>query len=94
LEETEKIKESFEVEIVTLRKELQKNDVQQNANKILGEIISIQRPYYDKSGLGYKQTDTKKGSTSSIVAVKRIWQDVFLMTDMGPLHYFLSLKIG
>jgi hypothetical protein len=28
-------------------------------------------------------------STSTIVAVKRILHDRFLMTDMGPLHFFL-----
>jgi hypothetical protein len=33
-------------------------------------------------------------STSTIVAVKRILHDRFLMTDMGPLHFFLGLKIS
>jgi hypothetical protein len=33
-------------------------------------------------------------STSVIVAVKRILHDMFLMTDMGPLHFFLGLKIS
>jgi predicted RNase H-like nuclease (RuvC/YqgF family) len=55
LEEKEKMKESLEAEIVSLRKELQKKDMQQNNTKILDEIINSQRPYYDKSGLGYKQ---------------------------------------
>jgi hypothetical protein len=32
--------------------------------------------------------------TSAIVAVKRILHDRFLMTDMGPLHFFLGLKIS
>jgi hypothetical protein len=32
-------------------------------------------------------------STSVIVAVKRILHDRFLMTDMGPLHFFLGLEI-
>jgi regulator of replication initiation timing len=94
LEENEKMKESFEAEIVSLRKELQKKEVQQNDTKILDEIVSIQRPYYEKSRLGYQQPHTKKGLTSSIVAVKRIWHDRFLMMDMGPLHYFLSLENG
>jgi uncharacterized protein YigA (DUF484 family) len=60
LEEKEKIKESLEAEIVSLRKELQKKDMQQNNTKILDEIISSQRPYYDKSGLGYKQMHTER----------------------------------
>jgi hypothetical protein len=33
-------------------------------------------------------------STSAIVAIKRILHDRFLMTDMGPLHFFLGLKIS
>ena len=33
-------------------------------------------------------------STSTLAAVKRIMHDRFLMTDMGPLHFFLSLEIG
>jgi hypothetical protein len=33
-------------------------------------------------------------STSAIVAVKRILHDRFLMTEMGPLHFFLGLKIS
>jgi hypothetical protein len=33
-------------------------------------------------------------STSTIVAVKRILHDKFLMTDMGPLHFFLGLEIS
>jgi hypothetical protein len=33
-------------------------------------------------------------STSTIAAVKRILHDRFLMTDMGPLHFFLGLEIS
>jgi hypothetical protein len=33
-------------------------------------------------------------STSTIVAIKRILHDRFLMTDMGPLHFFLGLEIS
>jgi hypothetical protein len=32
--------------------------------------------------------------TSTIVAVKRIIHDRFLMTDMDPLHFFLGLEIS
>jgi hypothetical protein len=32
--------------------------------------------------------------TSSIVVVKGILQNNFLMMDMGPLNYFLGLNIG
>jgi hypothetical protein len=33
-------------------------------------------------------------STSAIAAIKRIIHDRFLMTDMGPLHFFLRLEIS
>jgi hypothetical protein len=33
-------------------------------------------------------------STSTIVVVKRILHHSFLMTDMGPLHFFLELEIS
>jgi hypothetical protein len=33
-------------------------------------------------------------STSTIVVFKRILNDKFLMTDMGPLHFFLGHKIS
>jgi hypothetical protein len=33
-------------------------------------------------------------STSTIVAIKRILYDRFLMMDMGLLHFFLGLKIS
>jgi hypothetical protein len=33
-------------------------------------------------------------STSVIIAVKRILHDRFMMTDMGPLHFFLGIEIS
>ena len=33
-------------------------------------------------------------STSALAAVKRILHDKFLMTNMGPLHFFLGLEIS
>jgi hypothetical protein len=33
-------------------------------------------------------------STSTVVAIKRILHDRFLMTNMGPLHFFLGLEIS
>jgi len=32
--------------------------------------------------------------TSMIAIVKKILNDKFLMTDMGPLHFFLRLEIS
>jgi hypothetical protein len=45
----------LEAEIVTLRKDLQKKNIQNNS-KVLDDIITIQRPNHDKFGLGYNQT--------------------------------------
>jgi hypothetical protein len=50
LEERDMIIENLEEEIVTLRKDLQKNNIQ-NSSKVLNEIISSQRPNHEKSGL-------------------------------------------
>jgi hypothetical protein len=52
---------NLEAEIVTLRKDLQKKNMQNNSN-ILDDIISSQRPNHDKSRLGYNQIE--KGSSS------------------------------
>jgi hypothetical protein len=52
---------NLEVEIVTLRKYLQKKNMQNNS-KVLDNIISSQMPNHDKFELGYNQTE--KGSRS------------------------------
>jgi hypothetical protein len=46
----------LEAEIVTLRKDLQKKNMQNNS-KVLDDIINSQKPHHDKSGLGYNQTE-------------------------------------
>jgi hypothetical protein len=51
----------LDVEIVTLRKDIQKKNMQ-NISKVLDDIISSQKYHHDKSGLGYNQTE--KGSSS------------------------------
>ena len=61
LEEKDKIIGNLEAEIVILRKDLQKKNMQ-NSSKVLDDIISRQKSYLDKSGLGYNQTE--KGSSS------------------------------
>jgi hypothetical protein len=61
LEERDKIIGNLEAEIVTLRKDLQKKNMQNNS-KVLDDIINSQKPHHDKSGLGYNQTE--KGSSS------------------------------
>jgi hypothetical protein len=52
LEEKDKIIGNLEVEIVTLRKDIQKKNMQ-NSSKVLDDIISGQKSHLDKSGLGY-----------------------------------------
>jgi predicted RNase H-like nuclease (RuvC/YqgF family) len=61
LEEKDKIIGNLKAEIVTLRKDLQKKNMQ-NSSKVLDDIINIQKSHHDKFGLGYNQT--KKGSSS------------------------------
>jgi vacuolar-type H+-ATPase subunit H len=52
LEEKDKIIRNLEVEVVTLRKDIQKKNMQ-NSSKVLDDIISSQKSHLDKSGLGY-----------------------------------------
>jgi hypothetical protein len=54
LEERDEIIENLEADIVTLRKDLPKKNMQNNS-KVLDDIISIQKPHHDKSGLGYNK---------------------------------------
>ena len=60
----EKESSSKTTEIVTLRKDIQKKNMQ-NSSKVLDDIISSQKSYLDKSGLGYNQTE--KGSSSKTI---------------------------
>jgi seryl-tRNA synthetase len=61
LEEKDKIIGNLEAEIVTLRKDLQKKNMQNNS-KVLDDIINSQKSHHDKSGLRYNQIE--KGSSS------------------------------
>jgi hypothetical protein len=61
LEENDKNIGNLEAEIVTLRKDIQKKNMQ-NSSKVLDEIINSKKYHLDKSGLGYNQTE--KGSSS------------------------------
>jgi hypothetical protein len=51
----------LEAEIVTLIKDLQMKDMQENNTRILDEIINSQRTYFEKSELEYNQVE--KGSS-------------------------------
>jgi hypothetical protein len=61
LEENDRIIGNLEVEIVALRKDTQKKNMQ-NSSKVLDDIISRKKSHLDKSRLGYNQTE--KGSSS------------------------------
>jgi hypothetical protein len=61
LEGKDRIIGNLEAEIFTPRKDIQKKNMQ-NSSKVLDDIISNQKSYLGKSGLGYNQT--KKGSIS------------------------------
>jgi predicted RNase H-like nuclease (RuvC/YqgF family) len=61
LEEKDKIIGNLEADIVTLRNDIQKKNMQ-NSSKFMDDIINSQKYHLDKSGLGYNQT--KKGSIS------------------------------
>jgi hypothetical protein len=58
----------LEAEIVTLRKDIQKKNMQ-NSSKVLDDIISSKKSHLDKSGLGYNQIE--KGSSSKTTKQER-----------------------
>jgi hypothetical protein len=64
LERKDMIIGKLEADIATLRKDIQKKNMQ-NSSKVLDDIISSQKSHFDKSGLGYNQTE--KGSSSKTI---------------------------
>jgi hypothetical protein len=52
LEEKDMIIRNLEEEIVTLRKDIQKKNMQ-NSSKVFDDIISSQKSHFDKTELGY-----------------------------------------
>jgi hypothetical protein len=56
LEEKDRIIGNLEAKIVTLRKDIQKKNMQNNS-KVLDDIINSQKPHHDKFELGYNQTE-------------------------------------
>ena len=64
MEEKDRIIGGFEAELVTLRKDLQKKNMQ-NRSKILDNIISSQRPNHEKYGIGYNQTENGSSSKTT-----------------------------
>jgi hypothetical protein len=55
----------LEAEIVDLRKKVEKSNKFLNSSRILDEILEIQRPSCDKSGLGYKGEDKHVEASTS-----------------------------
>jgi hypothetical protein len=55
----------LEAEIVGLRKKVEKSNKFLNSSRILDEILEIQRPPCDKSGLGYKGKDAHVEASTS-----------------------------
>jgi hypothetical protein len=64
LEGKDKIIGNLEAEIVTLRKDIKKKNMQ-NSSEVLDDIISSQKSHLDKCKLGYNQTE--KGSISKTI---------------------------
>jgi hypothetical protein len=64
LEEKDRIIGNLEEKIVTLRKDIQKKNMQNNS-KVLDDIINSQKPHHDKCRLGYNQIE--KGSSSKTI---------------------------
>jgi hypothetical protein len=79
LEEKDKIIGNLEAKIVTLRKDLQKKNMQNNS-KVLDDIIRSQKYHHDKSGLGYNQTE--KGSRSKTTE-QETYPKIFAETIKG-----------
>jgi hypothetical protein len=67
------------IEIVTLRKDIQKKDMQ-NSSKVLDDIISSKNSYLDKTRLGYNQTE--KGSSSKTTE-KETYPKIYAETIKG-----------
>jgi predicted RNase H-like nuclease (RuvC/YqgF family) len=64
LEGNDMIIGNLEAEIVTLRKVIQKKNMQ-NRLKFMDDIINSQKSYLDKSGLGYNQTENGSSSKTT-----------------------------
>ena len=64
LVEKDKENESVKLEVVSLIKKVQENNMN-DCSKILKQIISNQRPTNDKSGIGYKSEVTNASTSTS-----------------------------
>jgi hypothetical protein len=74
----------LEAEIFTLRKDLQEKNMQNNS-KVLDNIISLQNPHHDKSGLGYNHTE--KGSSSKATE-QETYLKIYVETINGDMKTY------
>jgi hypothetical protein len=84
LNDKEKNCEKLEVEIVLLRRKLEKGtnlSKLESSSKILDDILNSQRPSSNKAGLGYDHKETNKGSKYGIQK-----------SDKNPRTYAASLQ--
>jgi hypothetical protein len=74
----------LEEEIVTLRKDPQKKNMQ-NKSKVLDDIISSQRPNHDKYELGYNQT---KNRSRSKTIDQETYPKIYPEIDRGDSKFY------
>jgi hypothetical protein len=84
LEERDRIIGKLEADIVTLRKDLQKKNMQNNSN-FLDDIISSQKIHHDKFGLGYNQKE--KGSSSKTIE-QETYKKFYAETIKGDMKIY------
>jgi hypothetical protein len=65
INEKEESCDKLEVEVVDLRKKLEKSNKFLNSSQILNEILESQRSPYDKLGLGHKEEATHAEESTS-----------------------------
>ena len=66
----DEIIEELEIEIAIARVKLQNKNKQQDSSNILEEIINIQIPHSDKSGLGFDSKSNDNGTGTKIIEDK------------------------
>jgi hypothetical protein len=84
LEGRDEIIGNLEVEIVTLRKDLQKKNMQNNS-KVLNDIIIIQKPHHDKYVLRYNQIE--KGPSSKTTE-QETYPKIYTETMKGDMKVY------
>jgi hypothetical protein len=65
LAEKDKENKGLKIEVISLRKKVQENNMN-HSSQALDQIISSQRSIYDKIGIGYKYVVTNGCSSSSV----------------------------